>query len=241
MKLPQVIDKVVAELHVVTFVDFEVLSVISHIKIERINSLQVVYYPSTVTLISSRSAVSRLTRKWDSVAKLFLLHVERFSWWLWRSSLLWLSLFFPRALHNSAGLSSCLVTLLLLECRKVFREREPLLLWSQLRCVRVFSPLGPPHHHTHDPCASNVNNPAFPESCEIPRDSTWKLKPPTTPPWWVQLYVIIFLHNYWEKKCFCPLKKMSYTTAHWIAFSESFNFTSAVLICGWSLTDVVVD
>lgn len=79
--------------------------------------------------------------------------------------------FFPRSLEREKE-STRRASLLAWHCclsakKKVsFGERESLCCSSQSRlctCFQTVSPLGPSHHHTHDPCASNVNNPAFPE------------------------------------------------------------------------------
>lgn len=110
--------------------------------------------------------MSVLTRKWETVAKLFLLHAEAFSWWLWRLSLFWLSLSFqgrcekwtgwasvPAWHRDWAELESCLA-----EGACAAQPGE------MCTCFRTDSPLlGPPHHHNADPCDCNVNNPAFPE------------------------------------------------------------------------------
>jgi len=70
-------------------------------------------------------------------------------------------------------------------CFLLFGERERAREGeSERESAVVFSALGPSRRHTPDPCASNVNNPAFPEregrgsrhSCQIPRDPTEKLK-----------------------------------------------------------------
>lgn len=51
----------------------------------------------------SANGVSVLTRKWHSLLlsySFFTLKVS--SWWLWRSSVFWLSLFFPRSLQKNS-------------------------------------------------------------------------------------------------------------------------------------------
>lgn len=98
--------------------------------------------------------------------------------------------FFPRSLHRQEKSTRWASPLAWHRCRraeKLFSESEAVLcgytyVFSQTGALSV-APLGPPHHHT-DPCASNVNNPAFPGRRggpsvkerggrrEIPRDST---------------------------------------------------------------------
>lgn len=76
--------------------------------------------------------------------------------------------FFPRSLKNfgSVGLSSCVALSpgryegLLGERACAVKPSRDVYVFSEIVFARPLSH----HHHTPDPCASNVNNPAFPES-----------------------------------------------------------------------------
>lgn len=89
-------DKVVSEGQLVATTNFlKSLSLSEEVKAQRAAAYEEFISSSWVSKSSlSANAVSVLTRKWETVAKLFLLHAEAFSWWLWRLSLFWLSLSF---------------------------------------------------------------------------------------------------------------------------------------------------
>lgn len=118
--------------------------------------------------------MSVLTRKWDSVAKLFLLHVK------FPPMVIMALVFvvtFPVSVQgrnkpvNSVGLCSCVA--LCLSYKKFFLP--PTEAGCAAESVETcFQPEGPPHQLTAAPSvAANVNNAAFPQgSCQIPRDST---------------------------------------------------------------------
>lgn len=117
---------------------------------------------STVSQVHCELTVSQFLPGSESLLLSYSCCLESFSWWVWRLPLFWLSLSFQGRSKKSTRLASLLAWHRCLRANKnTVCAVEPV--ESVYVISDSLSPLGPSHRHTPDPCASNVNNPAFPE------------------------------------------------------------------------------